>query len=226
MYSSGDAAETIVKMSLESTEVALKITGSAAKNVTAILLALSKNKIKTKGKTSLSNMLKSGKELKVFSLKQVDLKKFVKTAKKYGVLYHVLIDKQQSKKDGMVDILVRSEDAAKINRIFERFNFSLLDKATVSIKDKKAKEKSDIVVDDILSMGRDKINKQEESNLVKETSEKDLPSDISSIFLKEGNKKPSIKEKLKKIKRKMVSKKVVKKHKQQKKLKNPGDKTR
>ena len=46
---------------------------------------------------------------------------FVKEAKKYGVLYNVLIDKKQSKKDGMVDIIVRAEDAAKINRIFERF---------------------------------------------------------------------------------------------------------
>ena len=37
MYNSGDAAEQIVRMSLEGAEVALKITGSAAKNIAAAL---------------------------------------------------------------------------------------------------------------------------------------------------------------------------------------------
>ena len=32
MYNSGDAAEQVVRISLEGTEVALKLTGSAAKN--------------------------------------------------------------------------------------------------------------------------------------------------------------------------------------------------
>ena len=33
MYNSGDAAEQVVRISLEGTEVALKLTGSAAKNI-------------------------------------------------------------------------------------------------------------------------------------------------------------------------------------------------
>ena len=37
MYNSGDAAEQVVRISLEGTEVALKLTGSAAKNIAAIL---------------------------------------------------------------------------------------------------------------------------------------------------------------------------------------------
>ena len=38
-------------------------------------------------------MIKSGKELKVFSIPQKDLKKFTEQAKRYGVLYCVLRDK-------------------------------------------------------------------------------------------------------------------------------------
>ena len=112
MNSSSDAAETMVKMTLQGTEMALKVTGSAAKNIGAILIAISKDKTKSRGKTTLNNMIKSGKELKVFTLSEKTLKTFVKEAKKYGVLYNVLIDKKQSKKDGMVDIIVRAEDAA------------------------------------------------------------------------------------------------------------------
>ena len=50
MTNSGDAAEQIVRMSLEGTEVALKLTGSAAKNIAAALYAVLKNRDKTKSK--------------------------------------------------------------------------------------------------------------------------------------------------------------------------------
>ena len=50
MYNSGDAAEQVVRISLEGTEVALKLTGSAAKNIAAMLYAVWKNRDKNKTK--------------------------------------------------------------------------------------------------------------------------------------------------------------------------------
>ena len=47
MNNSGDAAEQIVRMSLEGTEVALRLTGSAAKNIAAGIYAIMKNGDKT-----------------------------------------------------------------------------------------------------------------------------------------------------------------------------------
>ena len=75
-------------------------------------------------------MLRSGKELKVFSLPQKDLKEFTKQAKRYGVLYCVLREKNQ---DGSapVDIIARADDASKIQRIVERYKFVTTDKAAV-----------------------------------------------------------------------------------------------
>lgn len=133
MYNSGDAAEQIVRISLEGTEVALKLTGSAAKNIAAMLYAVWKNrdKNKTKGHQRLSAMLKSGKELKVFTVSEEHLKQFALEAKRYGVVYCALRGKERSA-DGMVDIMVRAEDASKINRIVERFKLATVD--TVSIK--------------------------------------------------------------------------------------------
>lgn len=89
MNTSGDAAEQIVRMSLEGTEVALKLTGSAAKNIAAMLYAVLKNrdKNKTKGRQRLTAMLKSGKELKVFTVSEDQLKQFATEAKRYGVVY-------------------------------------------------------------------------------------------------------------------------------------------
>ena len=56
MNTSGDAAEQIVRMSLEGFQVTAKIAGSGAKDIAALLIAIMKDKHKTAGKTNLSNM--------------------------------------------------------------------------------------------------------------------------------------------------------------------------
>ena len=80
MNGSGDAAEQVVRLSLEGTEVVLKLTGTAAKNIAAALYTILKNKDKNKiaGHQRLTAMLKSGKELKVFSVGEKHLKQFTK----------------------------------------------------------------------------------------------------------------------------------------------------
>ncbi|MGF7002552.1 hypothetical protein M2149_000941 [Lachnospiraceae bacterium PFB1-21] len=131
MNNGGDAAEQIVHMSLEGVEVAAKITGTGAKNVAVLLIAALNETQKTKGKARLSNMLKSGKELKVFSIQNQDQKKFIAEAKRYGVLYCVLRDKSRKEPTAEVDIIARAEDASKIQRIMERFSLASVDKVSV-----------------------------------------------------------------------------------------------
>lgn len=116
MDASSEAAEQIVRMTLEGTEVALRITGAGAKNAAAMLLAAAASNEKTKGRARLSAMLKSGRELRVFPIRFDDLKGFAKEARRYGIAYAVV-----KQKDGeSVDLLVRAEDASKVNRIAER----------------------------------------------------------------------------------------------------------
>ena len=140
MNSSGDAAEQVVRLSLEGTEVALKLTGAAAKNNAAALYAVFKNRdrSKTKGHQRLSAMLKSGKELKVFTINEEHLRQFAKEAKRYGVVYCALRGKGRSD-DGMVDLMVRAEDASKINRIVERFKLATVDAASIKSEIEKTK---------------------------------------------------------------------------------------
>ena len=121
MNTAGDAAEQIVKMSLNGVEVAAKITGAGAKELAMMIYAILKDQKKTKGKTRLTNMLRSEKPLRAFAVKDSELQLFCKEAKKYGVLYCVLKDKDVN--DGLTDIMVRAEDASKINRIFERMGY-------------------------------------------------------------------------------------------------------
>ena len=141
MSYSGDAAEQVVRMSLEGAEVAARITGQGAKEIALLLYAVLKDQKKTKGKTRLTNMLKSGKELKVFAVKDEDLVKFCKEAKRYGILYCVLKDRDAS--DGITDVMVRAEDASKVNRIFERFQFTSVDMASVRSEIERSRAKKD-----------------------------------------------------------------------------------
>ncbi len=129
MSYSGDAAEQVVRMSLETGEVAVRLAGSGAKQLAILIYAILREQKKTAGKARLTNMLRSGKELKVFAVKDSDLQFFCREAKKYGVLYCVLKDRDAT--DGLTDIMARAEDASKINRIIERFGLATVDMAQV-----------------------------------------------------------------------------------------------
>jgi hypothetical protein len=139
MNTGGEAAEQIVRMSLEGFEVAAKITGAGAKNIAILLYSILKEEQKTKGKVRLTNMLRSGKELKVFTVKSGDLKKFTQEAKKYGVLYCVLADRGNKDPNAEVDVIARAEDASKISRIVERFNLASVDTASIVTEAEKSK---------------------------------------------------------------------------------------
>lgn len=123
MNTSGEAADQVVRMSLEAGEAALKISGTGAQQLAMLLYTVLKEQKKTRGRVRLETLVRSGKPLTVFSVKEGDLKNFVKEAKQYGILY-CAIRNSKGKGDGMVDIMVKEEDAPRINRIVERFKFA------------------------------------------------------------------------------------------------------
>lgn len=219
MNQSSDAAEQIVRMSLEGFEVAAKVTGSGAKNIAVLLYTIMKNKEQTSGKSKLSSMLKSGKPLTIFTIKKDDLAKFQQEAKRYGILYCALVDKKDKSKDGIVDIVVRKEDSSRINRIVERFKFAEFNKAEIISNIEKNREsvnkgkeqnpKSRVKKKEDNSLNPH-LAKTEKSPLSKPFSEVQKTSPIKGNNLK--SKKPSVRAKLndykKEIKDKSVSKEI------------------
>ena len=129
MNPGGDTADQMMKMTLEGIEVTARVVlsagGSASKSLAATLYAILTDNKKVKGKARLDAMLKSGKELKVFAIRHSDLKVFCDEAKRYGVLYSVL--KEKNNTDGICDIMVRAEDASKISRIVDKFELATID---------------------------------------------------------------------------------------------------
>lgn len=229
LNTSSDAAEQVIRLSLQGIEVAARLSGSGAKNVAALLVAIAKDKQKVRGKTTLTNMLKSGKPLKVFSIKKEDLKKFSDEAKRYGVLFAAIVEKNTN--DGMMDILVREEDAAKINRIVERFKLATVDMAVINTEIEKikaekekgvepasetAKENKEVKEKPIQKEGNEIINpifgKAKKSNQLE-------PSLMNKNNLENSTEnKPSVREEIKKIKNE-INKATKHKH-----IKNKGRK--
>ena len=195
MTNGGDAAEQVVRLSLEGFEVAAKLSGAAAKNIAVLLVSVLKQEQKTKGKARLTNMIKSGKELKVFSIPNKDLKKFTEQAKRYGVLYCVLRDKNTKGDNVPIDIIARAEDASKIQRIVERFEIGKVDKAgviTQAEQDKAdceavarevpTKTKGEIIVEEAMGKPLQKEGQSHENPTVAKT-EKSPPSERSSDII-------------------------------------------
>ena len=216
MNTGGEAAEQIVRMSLEGFEVAAKITGAGAKNIAILLYSILKEEKKTKGKARLTSMLRSGKELKVFTVKIGDLKKFTQEAKKYGVLYCVLTDRKNKDPNAEVDVIARAEDASKISRIVERFNLASIVTEAEKSKDAKdgqpepdigvqEKAEKDKLLDELMGKPVQKeenapnpsVAKTEKSPQSEPTLEQPKKSAEGATMTKE---KPSVREELRKIK--------------------------
>ena len=128
MNTSGEAADQVVRMSLEVGEAALKISGTGAKHLAVMLYAVLKEKKKTKGRARLETLVKSGRPLTVFSVKESDLKQFVQEAKRYGVLYCAVRNPKGSS-DGLVDVIVKEEDANANKDALQRIMFNLISNA-------------------------------------------------------------------------------------------------
>ena len=109
MNTSADAADQVVRMSLNGAEFALKVTGKgsieAAKLLTKAIIAASKETNKTKGAIRLNNLIRSGRKLDIARIPDTDVKQFCTDAKHYGILYTVL--KNKNSKDGVTEIFAK-----------------------------------------------------------------------------------------------------------------------
>lgn len=123
-----DAPDQVLRLSFEGAEFALKISGAAAKNIAAALYAVLKDQKRTKGKARITTMLRQQRPMTIYTIKKEDCSEFAKQARGYGVLYAPIPVK---KGDDTVDVMVFQDDAARVNRIVERLELTVLDTASI-----------------------------------------------------------------------------------------------
>ena len=135
----GEAADQIVRYSLDGVEHTLRISGSIAKNLAVLIVAVMKDQKKTRGKTNLLRMLKEQKPMKFFSIPHDRLREFAREAKSRGLLYVVIRDKKNPE---LSEIMVFADDAAKVNRVLDQMNLDFVKAEVGEAFVEKASEKS------------------------------------------------------------------------------------
>jgi hypothetical protein len=133
-----ETADQVVRMVLQGTEVVLRLSGEASLRIGQMIYAALKDGHTTKGKATLWEFLKSGKEQKMFRIPDEYLKAFTKASKKFGFPFVIMKDK--TKNDGLTDIMCYASDASKVNRVIE--NFKLLVEKVEVIKPEVVKTES------------------------------------------------------------------------------------
>ena len=133
----GDAADEMVRMVLNGTEVAIKLTGSAAKNLAALLVAWSKKEKKVYGKTTMMKLLKSGEPLQVLSMTKEQYSRFKGMAKK-KVLYAPFLNKKRG--DNKLDVVISEKSLPMVNHILKKIGYGEVAKPEMQTEESKKKD--------------------------------------------------------------------------------------
>ena len=114
----GEAADQMVKMMLSGGEVAIRLTGSALKNMLALTMALMKNHRILSGKVNMRKMLQETRDLRVITLSPEDYKKFAKLAKKQRILFSAI--KNRDNTGQVIDVVLPAGELERANMVFQR----------------------------------------------------------------------------------------------------------
>lgn len=125
-----DPADQVVRYTLEGTEFALRISGTAAKNFAIFAAAVLRDQKKTRGKTNLTRLLREGKPLKFFSVSADRMREFAQEAKRHGLLFVPMRDRNDP---DHIEIAIWADDSAKVERIIERMQLDVVETGEAEI---------------------------------------------------------------------------------------------
>ena len=117
----GEAADQMVRMMLSGGEVAVRLTGSAAKNLLAISLALAKSHRKVSGRMRMGKMLQQTRDLRTFPLTYEEYRTFKKGAREKKLLYAAIKDTRTL--NGMVDVVMPPSEVERANLVFAQMMY-------------------------------------------------------------------------------------------------------
>ena len=125
MTNSGDAAETVVRVMLTGTEITLRLTASAAKNLLALSVALAKQHKQISGKTRMKKILMDTRDIRVFPMTKAQYRAFQKKAKPFRLLYASIRDRDGG---GQIDLMLPATELDRANLVFEKMLYRQEDK--------------------------------------------------------------------------------------------------
>lgn len=178
-------AEMIVQFAMQGMTYALRLSGTAAKNIAAMIAALAKQPDKSPGATRMKALLQSGEPLDYYTVPADKMQEFAQMSKKYGIQYCVAMNQ-----DGAYDLVVKKSDSSRINRISEMLGIGQvqgsLDQDLTDAEKQTAENLTpeQKILQDMMSPNRDE-REQTEPNFTQELPEGERVSDSSSININE-----------------------------------------
>ena len=118
----GEAADQLVRMMLSGSEVAIRLSGSAAKNALALSMALAKQNKQLSGKVNMARMLRQTRDLRLFPMTPEQYKEFQRQARKQKLLFSAIKDKDDRGK--LIDVVMPVTELDRANMIFERIRYT------------------------------------------------------------------------------------------------------
>ncbi len=137
---SAEAADVVVRESLQATEAAAKLTLEGMKNVAALLLAIAKQDMKVVGQTTAKRLARDPAPAVVIPIKAEDKAKFQKLAKEFGVLY--FFAQKKGNDNGMLNVVSNENYAALLNAIMQQLGYPIPQKEQEEDTQKKAKSRA------------------------------------------------------------------------------------
>ena len=137
---SAEAADLVVKESLQATESAAKLAGTGLKNVAALLLALAKGNEKVVGKTNSKRLARDPAPAEVIRIKKEDMGQFQKLAKEFGILYFFAQKKENT--SGYVNVVSTQNYTAQLNAVLEEMGYPIPQRAQEEETPKKARARA------------------------------------------------------------------------------------
>lgn len=174
-------AEMIVQFALQGMMYALRLSGTAAQNIAAMLAAVAKQPDKSPGATRMKALLDTGEPLDYYTVPEVKMKEFATLAKDYGIQYCVALNQ-----DGAYDLVVKKSDSPRINRISELLGIGAVQGSMdMNLTEEERSQAQNItpeqrMMQDMMSPNRDE-REQTEPNFTQELPEGGRVSDSSSI---------------------------------------------
>lgn len=114
----GEAADQMVRMMLSGGEVAVRLGGSALKNLLALTMALARHEKTLSGKVNMDKMLRETRDLRLFPMSPEQFKQFQKHAKRQKILFSAIKDRDGRSR--VIDVVMPVTELDRANLIFER----------------------------------------------------------------------------------------------------------
>ena len=138
MSYTADAADQMMRIILTTGEITLRLTASLLKNAIALIAALAKRHKKVCGKTRLTKLLQTTRELRCCPIPLDQYQAFRSYAKRYGIQYAVIKDKLT----GTLEIVCAESEMDRVNRVFHLLMPQVLQEAAVPPQPVKPQEET------------------------------------------------------------------------------------